>query len=151
MTTAITIQTLAQEVYDSFEQDKRSDGEEFWKLRDGRPQWMQDLMRECHGDMMPDDFRYAMIRDVMAEMSEADDLDDLMFEPDVYTSNLTAWLASHLGRVAYVNEALEQYGEQGAMKYIDQVIGMGQVMELEEIAGAARRFLEARIEEAEEE
>ncbi len=82
---------------------ERPDGTTYYTLLDGAPEWMRDLCREAHGDMMPDDTRYRMIREAAQILTEHDAChwDDSIGEMadsivDIYTSSLARWMASHL-------------------------------------------------------
>lgn len=110
----------------AFTTDRRDvDGSKFVRLEDGAAEWMRDAVREAHGGMLPDDTRYSMIRrtvDAIAEHLAYDgdaDLDDVRAELidgliPVYTSDRLAWLASHLDRLAYCDDAAADMGGDGA-------------------------------------
>ncbi len=109
-------------------------------LCDNAPQWAVDVVRKAHGDMMPDDWRYHVIRAACEYLSEDRD-DDHEFadgQVDVYTSDRTAWLASSLDRVAYVVDAAADYGARPDP--ID-AIAQGQYAEAEEILDLVRSAL----------
>lgn len=147
----MSIQARARELYDAFVTDKRLDGTEFVKLQDGSPEWMKDLCRAAHGEMFPDDFRYAMIEEMaskIADSNEDADMDDVRceIEADIYTSDLTAWLASRTDRYGYVDEAVEEMGWPDSG--LTQALQMGQVREKEEVFEAVRESLE-KLEEVE--
>ncbi len=135
-----TVQTLALELYTALISDTRINGETFYKLRPGSPDWMSDAIQAAHEGMLPDDMRYSMIRDVALRMTEAEDdeitdaheaVDGLV---DVYTARLTAWLASSLARVAYVDQALEDNGGTlGKETSLANLLMWGQYGEFREI------------------
>lgn len=133
--------------------DKDRNGETIVVIKDDAPQWVTDMARKAHGNMMPDDMRFKMIREVLSCMAghvEADtehdgvefDLDhDVRHEVcdglvDVYTSALTAWLGSHIERPGYCDEAIREYGSPDADDDINKRISMGQFAEYEEIFGS---------------
>ena len=58
----MTLQELAQSAYDRFELRERDNGDSFVTLADNAPEWLTDLVRDAHGDMMPDDWRWSAIR-----------------------------------------------------------------------------------------
>lgn len=147
--------TLALAMYNTLERDTRNNGETFIRLKDGSPEWMTDAIRKAHGGMLPDDTRYRMIRDVLSSLTdrEPDDWEDAAHEIcdsliDVYTSRLTAWLASDINRVGYVTEAIEEYGRGRDPAH---EIAMGQFREYEEIYGSLVRSIEERAEEENDE
>lgn len=140
------IETLS----DAFETRTRDGtGESFRALKRDRPQWCQDVVREAHGGMMPDDSRYVMIESVVDaihdflrydEDADRDAIEEHSFEAcdglvDVYTSGLTAWLASHGDRVGYVSQAVSD-GLIEAGAPIDRQLAVGQFEEYREIYSA---------------
>jgi hypothetical protein len=110
-------------------------------LCDDAPQWAVDVVREAHGDMMPDDWRYHVIRAACEYLTDDRD-DDGEFadgQVDVYTSDRTAWLASSLDRVAYVVDAAADYGAPKGG--IVDAIAQGQSAEASEILSLTRSAL----------
>lgn len=140
---------LAQDMARAFETRSRDNGDRFDVLQDDRPDWMQDVCREAHGDMLPDDQRYAMIRSAVEAIAEADndsDLEDIGMEldADIYTHDLTAWLHSRVDRYAYVDIAIEERGP------FDSIIGAlqaGQYEEKREVFALVLRALSERADD----
>jgi hypothetical protein len=132
------IKTLAEQAYNAFREDKRTDGTEYWHTGDNAPGWLQDMCHQAHGDMFPDDHRYEIIVECLSAICDCDDPEDIALEPDVYHSHLTSWLASHLSRIAYCDEALEEYGSDAGG--VMQIIAMGQLREKEEVLGQIMDF-----------
>lgn len=145
-----TIKELADQVYAQFEKRTRDNGREFWALKDGKPEWMQEMCHEAHGGMLPDDWKYQFVLEAVVALSEADDPDDVQLEADVYNHELLQWLASHLERAGYVDEAVQSYGIESKGFDLMQVIALGQLHEKEEVLGIVRSYLERRAEESEE-
>lgn len=151
MTTTMTVQELASEAYSCFETAKRPDGSEFTRVKDGSPEWVTDLVYKAHGgDFLPDDWRYATIRSALAFIGDdATDPEDeagvfAYTQVDVYTSNLLAWLGSNLKRLAYVDEAVSEYGgEPGGIA--DQIM-LGQYAEAREVYELTLQALADRAE-----
>ncbi len=146
-----TIHELAQEAYASFERAERADGTPFTRTRDNAPEWVSDLVREAHGGMLPDDWRYETIREACGAIDEAGadaDTDDLQHEfadgVDVYTSDLLAWLGSHGGRQGYCDDAARELGAEDDT--IDQRIMLGQFAERYEVFDLVLEFLRERAE-----
>jgi hypothetical protein len=107
-----TVNDLARKALEWFETGTRDNGEEFVKTKEGRPDWLKNLIFTAHGDMLPDDYRYKFIEDALqyiADQDEDADLDRPEIEADTYTSELTKWLHSRNDRVHYLTEALEEY------------------------------------------
>lgn len=60
MTAEKTLQELAGEAARWFETKTRDNGDVFVSLKDGHPEWLQELVWHAHeaGAMLPDDYRY---------------------------------------------------------------------------------------------
>ena len=149
---------------------KSGSGEYFYCLKDDAPDWMRDACRAAHGDdLLPDDFRYSVIAGaaeffleqateylgedapVDAPVDCFDDIDQHEFcdgMVDIYTTNLTSWMASHLSRVGYVNEAKEQ-GLLGDDASIETQMMAGQYMEIRDTVDLLASFLMGVEEESE--
>lgn len=95
------------ELAKQFETKVRDSGKSYVSLRDERPDWLHDAVRDAHEDEPPDDWRYEtcqsicyLIDDGITEASEiADSL------ADIYTSDLIAWLGTHWCRRGWVDNA----------------------------------------------
>jgi len=137
------IQELAAQMVKAMHKQTRNDGQEFWSIKDGSPEWMTDVCHAAHGDMMPDDFRYEAIRDALLSLQDADaeetpdSLRDCVYEwadndTDVYNSDRARWLASNLARADYVDQAIEECGwpKDGG---IFEALGYGQNFERREV------------------
>lgn len=145
-----TIQELAAEMAAAFETRTRDNGDTFDVLKDGSPEWMTDVCRDAHGDMLPDDWRYSMIRGAVEWIAETDD--DIEgcypfadgFVP-VYNSERIAWLASHLNRSAYVDDAVSEYGVDPSHDgfSVTQTIGLGIYAEAAEVYSAVYNAMDA--------
>jgi hypothetical protein len=142
-----TIQDAAREAGAYFETATRDDGTEFVRTKDGTPQWVTNLVHEAHGEFLPDDWRYEVIRDALDWIEEADDPEDGSGEfadqtVDVYNSARLAWLASNLNRASYCDEAAAEFGGEERVSIFDQ-IGQGQYMEASEVYSLVLRALES--------
>lgn len=146
---AQTVQTWAKEAAGYFTTMTRDNGDVITITKDDRPDWLTALIRETHGDMLPDDWRYKMIEEALDAIAEAEDLDEAETEyaddVDVYTSNLTEWLSSRADRHGYVDEAVAQYGHADGGVMDD--IARGQAQERSEVFASVRASLEALAEE----
>lgn len=138
-----TIQSLAESMYQAFEQKSRDNGDKFWSLKNGSPEWMTNVIHQAHGDMMPDDWRYSIIRDCLVSIGDAgddasaDDMRDQATEwadsdVDVYNTTLANWLASHSHRGCYTDDAIEEFGFD-AKRGIFGAIAIGQMLERQEV------------------
>lgn len=134
-----TIKALAGELYRAFEAKTRDNGDTFYCLKDGSPEWMTDAIRAAHDDanMLPDDWRYAAIREAANSIEDADETDD--FEDasrefadsvDSYNADLLAWCASNLSRMAYCDEAMEEFGKPDDLATL---LSWGQMTERREV------------------
>ena len=127
-------------MYEAFTTKKRDNGEDFYLLKDGSPQWMTDVVHAVHGDTLPDDTIYKMIYDALSTLTELDEeaeedkMRDAIYsmEPDVYTSNLTAWINKRNNHVYYLTEALEEFDIKDGF----QALSMAQKMQMDEIGDA---------------
>jgi len=150
-TETITIQTLAAETVKQFERRTRDDGSTYWSHKDAyrSGDWVQELCRDAHGDMLPDDYRYEYIVDALYAFADYDDDDHEMaideIEADPYTKDPLAWLSSHSYRMDYANEAIRDVGfsEVGG---IMQAVIMGQIAEKREIYDSVLESLKSRLE-----
>lgn len=130
-----TLQTLAREMAIAFENATRTrSGETFRKLRDTAPEWMTMVCRRAHdaARLLPDDWRYAFIEqavDALAEHENADAALDSL-GPDIYTSELTAWLHSLNCRVSFLDYALAEYG---SFRDGFQLLATAQLIEKQEV------------------
>lgn len=129
----MTIQSLAKELYDDLETAQRPNGGDFLRLKDGHPQWMQDVIRTAHSDLMPDDWRYKFIEDACQAIIEHEDDRDSAYESleaDIYNHDLLQWLASNLSRIGYCDDAAQDFGISDGS--IINIIQWGQLSEKQE-------------------
>jgi hypothetical protein len=145
MSAETTIKELAQEAADWFVSDKRDNGDSFIKTKDDRPDWLTELIHDAHGDMFPDDYRYRFIASALDQLAEYGDSENAIdeIEPDIYTGQLTAWLASSCDRVYYLTTVLEEY-----VPDIDgfQLLAWAQLEERREVAYSVLESLRALAE-----
>jgi hypothetical protein len=150
------IYELAGFAYGQFEQRERSNGDTFTCLKDGAPEWLTELIRDAHGEFLPDDWRYDCIRAALGWIHdvEPEDVEDSHefadSYVDIYSVARLAWLASDLRRVTYVDNAVEEWGANGgdAGDTVDR-IGLGQYLEASEVYSSVVSSLQARLDEEE--
>lgn len=149
-----TLQELAREAYDAFESAERPNGDTFYRVQHGAPQWVSDLTREAHdgGEILPDDWRYECVMDACSYLADAEgEPDDWAHEfadgkIDVYTAARFDWLASSLRRQGYCDEAVsEGLVDEGAS--LEHRVGVGQYEEASEVFHAVRAYLETMADE----
>jgi hypothetical protein len=147
--TYTTIQDAAAALFAAFVSAKRDNGDTFYKLADGSPEWMTDAVHAAHGDMMPDDWRYACIRGLCSSIADSSDPEDergeiVDGEVDVYNAALVAWLGSNLWRGAYCDDAMQ---ELGAPSSVWDLLRQGQYQEADETFGLLVAALEGEVSE----
>jgi hypothetical protein len=144
---------LMQELSKAFVADKRDDGTEYVRLKDGHPEWMLAVVFAAHNDMLPDDWRHKMIERAVSTLSginpdcwedETGEIADSLV--DIYNWPRLQWLASHLDRAAYCDQALEE-GAVDEKAGMFQRIGMGQYEEYYEIVSTLIREVEKLADE----
>jgi hypothetical protein len=140
----MTIRALADAARKLFVKATRNDGSVFWKRTDSAPEWVETLVHDAHGEMLPDDQRYAFIVEALDALSEDEDPDSVMMEPDIYTHELTAWLNSRADRYNYCDQAMEDSGESFAGTI--ELLQLGQAAEKAEVLASVRASLEAQLE-----
>lgn len=137
-------------------------GAQYVCLADNAPEWCREIVYSAHnsGDMLPDDIRYSMIREVADEIAEIlavdpeADLDDERHERvdslvPAYNVERTSWLASSLHRAGYVDEAREE-GLIAADAPLFELLGAGMFQEYSEVWGAVADGLQEQADEADE-
>jgi hypothetical protein len=141
------LRILANVGYRSMETAAREDGTEYTRKRQDCPEWVAELIREAHDGLMPDDWRYATIREAFITIAEADDLDEAGTEfadsADVYNSDLLAWVSSNANRGAYVDEARAEFGPPRDFFHSLQ---MGQYVERAEVYASVLAGLRAEAD-----
>jgi hypothetical protein len=145
-----TIQEVAREASAWFETAIRSDGETFTRTKDGTPDWVTDLVRDAHGDLFPDDWRYEVISDACEFIADSDDPEDGSGEfadqaVNVYTHDRFAWLSSNLQRQGYVDEACDEFGASAELGIVER-IGWGQYAEASEVFGSVLGSIETEAD-----
>lgn len=139
-----TLQERAIEARKHFELAERPSGTKFWRAKStDKPKWIQDLCREAHGDMLPDDQRYRFIVDALDLLSENDSEEAAseLIESDIYTSDLIEWLGSHLDRLGYCDEAITDMGA----KDMSSALSGGQYLERCEVLSLVAQGLRTSV------
>ena len=145
--TTTKVAELAKTAAQCFETAKRENGDDFYKLTDGSPEWVTELVHKAHGDdFLPDDYRYKWAGDACEFIAETEDPEDGAGEfadqsVDVYNWGRLQWLASNLQRAGYCDEAAAEYGPKLTYNIIE-TIGMGQYAEAYEVYGLVFNFLQ---------
>jgi hypothetical protein len=143
-----SVKALATAARGWFETNTRtSTGKEFWCVKDGAPEWVEDMAMEAHGGMGADDWRYTFIVEALDSLEDSDP-DEIDMEPDVYTYELTDWLGSRADRYSYCDEAMEEVG--GEFIGTIDLLQSGQVREKREVLDSIVHTLESMVHLAEE-
>lgn len=147
MTKPLTLQTLATEVKAQFVRTMGNKDREFWIRESPADDWISDLCREAHGDMLPDDWRYDFIVEALDVISDYENMDDARdsLEADIYTSALIAWLGSHGHRPSYCDDAVEEMGIGGSAGIITRMQA-GQLVEKREVFDEVLTALNSRLD-----
>lgn len=101
-----------------FKSGKRAEGVSYVYLEDNADKKLIDSVHEAHGDKLPNDWVYGTYADLMQKVTEydlknIDDLEEVRHEivdgyVDIYTHDLTKWLASDNNNVYYLGEAINE-------------------------------------------
>ena len=109
----------------------------------------QEFFHHAHGDMLPDDFRYKMIHDVLCNMDDDDDQDPIdMLESliPIYSSDLLQWVSSNLSRISYCDQYQDEY--DGSALKLTEIITGGYFEELQEVYYLINEWLDENTEES---
>ena len=110
----------------------------------------QEFFYHAHGDFIPDDFRYKMIHDILANMDDDDDQDPIdMLDSlvPIYSSDLLAWISSNLTRISYCDQYQDEF--DGSALKLTEIITGGYFEELQEVYYLINEWLDENIEEDE--
>ena len=129
-----TLSSIAEQAAAWFQTAEMANGDLFDRLRDGRPDWLYEAVREAHADMLPDDYIYGFVRRSVDTLATGEDeARESVCEPDVYISELTAWLGSHSIRLSYCDEATEIFGVEEGDGATFRLLAQGQMLERERV------------------
>ncbi|MGC0153538.1 hypothetical protein ACPRNU_13835 [Chromobacterium vaccinii] len=106
MSTELDVKGLAAQLQNAFG-PMESDSSQII-LKDQYRPMLESMVHAAHGDMLPDDHRYQFITDAVEALANYDDPEEAIeaIQPDVYTHDLTKWLASNNSRLDYLSEAI---------------------------------------------
>lgn len=123
----MSIEDKAKEALGWLVSDKAREGKTF--LRDGAPERVIDLVREAHGDFLPDDYRYEYIKESLELIAQDVEDAEESLEADTYNADLLKWVSSNLNRMAYVDQALEEC----KCAFLGEYLAIGQLTERQEV------------------
>jgi hypothetical protein len=113
---------------------------------DDAPPWFTDLCRHAHGGMIPDDWKFEFTQDALGAIADGADEDRLDLDSLYpHTADRLDWLASHLDRPGYCDEAAEEAG--GPPADILTFVAWGMDRELRVVFDLVRGRLEELADE----
>lgn len=149
-------QKAIKETLAFFEYKEKTKEDGVYILSDNAPQSLRDSVHKAHGDRLPDDWiyqKYFFILDALRgyDIEGMDDIDEQRAEivdglVDVYTTNLTAWLASHNGNIEYMIEAQEELGKEDNRIYGAELLMLAQYKAIDEIYSEVASYIEEATE-----
>lgn len=146
-----TIRELAEKMDNSLILNTRADGSDYWWVKDDKSEpWMMQVIVSVRSVTCADDYNLQFVRESLSAIAEYDNLDDAYdsLEADVYTSDLTRWLASSVNRTTICDEAVEEYG--GEPGKITDILMLGQLSEKRSVFDAVVSELERLVSESED-
>lgn len=136
----MTLQEKIQSYSDMFESKTREEGESYIVLKSDRADELQESVYKAHGDRMPSDWIFGTYADMLVRLTEytinsIDDVEEYRHEivdnaVDIYTADLTAWLADDIRNVNYITDALESGVE---MREGHQLLYTAQYLAIDEV------------------
>lgn len=139
-----TVQELARLVRCTFSLETRENGTEYWTHNRCAPDWITELCHTAHGDMLPDDSRYAFIVEALDALEEAEDPDEARdrYEFEPYFGRLVDWLGCYAGhRFEYCDDWAR---DMCSRTTYDRIAG-GHLVERWEVLDLVRGSLEAHL------
>ena len=143
-----TTKMTAADLISCFSEGMR-DGKRFYCIADNAPEEVTDLVRDCHDEELPNDWRYDAIVSLLFDIKNTEDLntdklsDIVDGQVDTYNSDLAQWLAYMPARSAYIDAARDDFG--GLDDDIFMQIKSGQYVCMMDIAYKLTAFLEIEV------
>ena len=141
-----TIASIAREMLDNMEYKTRDNGDKFASCKE-QIQWQTDIIFDAHPDhRLPSDSVYDVICETLELLQDVETESDAEerireIEADVYTSNLSKWLADHGQNIDYLTQAIEEFGAQDGFN----ALSTAQYLFKQEIANAVLQGIKAYI------
>lgn len=112
---------VAEAFAQSFEQTTRTTtGEAITKRRVDAPDWVQDIVRELHEGHAPNDWLYRAIEQCADAIVDSEAATGAFPEPDVYDSQLYAWLTDYPDAASFCDYGTEQEGGATLMETLQR-------------------------------
>lgn len=115
-----TFAAAASFLVSCFQDAKRDDGSDYIRSSTDSPDWVRELIYDCHDGELPNDARYALIRDAAVSISDqhfsdVDDARDAISDLSVdllpvYTAEILHWFAGNTTRLEDCDTYLENTG-----------------------------------------
>ncbi len=138
-----TPQQAAREFLEFFEVRTTENGET-WRPVEGAPPELKRLVRNAHGDYMPDDYRYNFIMEALRLVAECEDVETIKMIPDNEPSRLTGWLHSKINRLRYMTIAMIEYDPKDSLHLLKTAQYIERQEVLEAVIDALRSALGER-------
>lgn len=148
----MTINKKIEKYLSEFEHGKRNDGSGYVFIKNhdwDNPDKLMIAVRSAHGDKMPDDWIYSTFHNCLQrlsdyEITDNDKLEDIRSEAvdsmvDIYTADLTKWLASNINNVYYLTQAIEEFECKDGFK----ALSMAQYIAIDEVMNEVINLLES--------
>ena len=160
MTTSMTLMESAADFLGSFRRLDDPEDDPRTPIRYGlsgsAPRRDQEIVLILHEALMPDDWRFYMIRQASEILAEADvkPNDDPGFYEvadscvSVYEADLYSWLASHPCRRTYVEDVISDVGTEHSIRLSD-FVRAGMIEELYDVWRMLREQLMLDVKRAE--
>jgi hypothetical protein len=137
-----------------FQTQTRPNGETFISMADDCPEWVADVVRDCHDGELPNDWRYetiAALFDAIAEIEYngewSDDLVEIVDSlVDIYSSDLYAWATPN--RWGLIADAVDDAGGYVPESGLDGMIQTGQNLAIQMMAQMIADAIRANAETA---
>lgn len=137
----MTFQTRALDLARAFSEGIRSDGSSFVMLADSASEWMHDAVRHAHHEELPNDWRFAICRELahaLAEHESADTARDAALDiasdaTMVYHRDILRWYADLPSRLDYADSWIADTGTDSVDGGIAGHLYAGQTYCIEQI------------------
>jgi hypothetical protein len=143
-----TVESVARDFLSFLTTHKRG-SETIVVKTDNAPEWVEDIVYEIHGNLLPDDWTYATIKEC-AEYLEENGNDGGSPEADIYNSDLLDWMKNYPGATDDVDRCAEEFGTSDSEGIMDR-IKRGQWYAKSNICSQLAYLFEQRAEETDEE
>ena len=108
----------------------KRESDDLWFKKDDSPEWVQDMVRDAHGDLFPNNHSYQFIVEALNAFTNYDDPEIAIseIESDPYYSQLIDWLGSDTTRMLYADDGMAENPSS-----IMDIISYGQIGEKRDV------------------